>query len=150
MWESEKKRQKLKLLWGFNIFRSLWTGLLHTHLGDFFFMIIQVENQYRLRKLKLRFAMIFHKVTNTFLYQMFLDQSNSYQMSSLRNFYQILMFLDHSDLIDVHFKFLEPVIYLYIYKTKQIVWLQVMVKKNIHYLILYVVTKHYRLVITSA
>lgn len=34
-------------------------------------------------------------------------------------------------------------------KTKQIVWLQVMVKKNIHYLILYVVTKHYRLVITS-
>lgn len=65
--------------------------------------------------------MIFHKVTNTFLYQMFLDQSNSYLMSSLRNFYQILMFLDHSDLIDVHFKFLEPVIYLYIYKTKQIV-----------------------------
>lgn len=34
-------------------------------------------------------------------------------------------------------------------KTKQIVWLQVMVKKNIHYLILYVVTKHYHLVITS-
>lgn len=62
--------------------------------------------------------MIFHKVTNTFLYQMFLDQSNSYLMSSLRNFYQILMFLDHSDLIDVHFKILEPGVYC---KTKQIV-----------------------------
>lgn len=56
------------------------------------------------------------------------------------------MFLDHSDLIDVHFKILEPGVYC---KTKQIVWLQVIVK-NIHFLMLYVVTKHYRIVITSA
>lgn len=56
--------------------------------------------------------MIFSQGYNNFFFnQMFLGQLNSYQMSSLRNFYQILMFLDHSDLIDVHFKFLEPVIY---------------------------------------
>lgn len=62
--------------------------------------------------------MIFHKVTTNFFYQKFLNHSNSYQMSSLRIFYQILTFLDQSDLIDLHFKFLKPVIYC---KTKQIV-----------------------------
>lgn len=57
--------------------------------------------------------MIFSQGYNNFFFfnQMFLGQSNSYQMSCLRNFYQILMFLDHSDLIDVHFKFLEPGVY---------------------------------------
>lgn len=108
-------------------------------------MIIQVENQYRLRK-NWDLQWFFTRLHQIFFYQMFLNHSNSYQMSSLRIFYQILTFLDQSDLIDLHFKFLKPVIYC---KTKQIVWLKVMVK-NIRYLTVYIVTKHYRIVITSA
>lgn len=57
--------------------------------------------------------MIFYMVTiskSNFFNQCFLtNQTNSYQMASLMNFYQ--MFLDQSDLIDLHLKFCKPVIF---------------------------------------
>lgn len=75
-------------------------------------MIKQVKYQHRLRKTEIcnDFLHGYNFQKQFFLIKSFLtNQTNSYQMSSLMNFYQ--MFLDQSDLIDLHFKFCKPVIF---------------------------------------
>lgn len=78
MWESEKKRQKLKLLWGSVTYRSLWTGLLHTLLSDIFHDDSSTKPIYRLSQ-----VCYFQK--QFFFYLLFLHQSNNLLSNVLSN-----------------------------------------------------------------
>lgn len=123
MWESEKKRQKLKLLWGSVTFRSLWTrGLLHTLLSDIFHDDSSTKPIYRLSQ-----VCYFQK--QFFFYQLFLHQSNKLLSNVLSN--KFLWNVSWPIRFDwITFKYLNFLKTLAIYcKTKQIVWLQVMVKE---------------------
>lgn len=113
MWESEKKRQKLKLLLHLSIYLGHFEPVCFIPFWVIFFQDNPSRKPIQTEKIKTEICNdFFTRLQQLFFFnQMFLGQSNSYQMSCLRNFYQILMFLDQSDLIDVHFKFLEPVIY---------------------------------------